>query len=111
MSEVPDLLPSGLLLDTLTDDDLLLLLSSLDHQSVCRARAACARLRTAGSSQYVWRNLYGSAARATSVLLPPTDWFAAFKRFINAAWDDPVLDAASGATHKFASPGTHNAAL
>ena len=82
------------ILDVLSDDDLLAVLSAMDHTSVCRAQSTCVRLKQAGRSQYVWKSLYSGCVRHETVLQPPTDWLGAFKR-INPAWDDPVLDAAS----------------
>jgi hypothetical protein len=78
------------LLDVLTDDALLALLSVLDHVSVCRVQRTCKRLCEVGSSPYVWKALYLGGARS-AVLEAPTDWLSSFKR-INAAWDDQVLE-------------------
>jgi hypothetical protein len=75
----------------LEDDVLTLILSALDHVSVCWAQICSRRMHTIGQSQYVWRALYQIARAERSVLAPPTDWIAAY-RSLNPKWDNVQFD-------------------
>ena len=86
-----------MLLQQLGEDDVLLVVSALDHVSLCRSHAVCKRFRAAASSQYAWKVVFMGALHGESspLLTAPTDWLGAFKRFINAKWDDQIFDGSS----------------